>query len=83
MEVNKYLKILPFLLQVVWRSSVKLGVGYARTADRTGVYVVARYTAHGNVPRQYRKQVTKPAYLFKTFQDNCRRKSLYNFCLQL
>ena len=59
--------------QVVWRRSVKLGVGYARTADRTGVYVVARYKAHGNVPRQYRRQVTKPAYLFQTFQNNCRR----------
>ncbi|XP_028406924.1 A disintegrin and metalloproteinase with thrombospondin motifs 18-like [Dendronephthya gigantea] len=59
--------------QLVWRNSVRLGIGYARTADRTGVYIVARYKAHGNVPRQYNVQVTKPAYLMKTFQNNCRR----------
>lgn len=62
------------LFQVVWKSSVRLGMGYARTADRTGVYIVARYKAHGNVPRQYNAQVTKPAYLMRTFQNNCRRE---------
>lgn len=53
---------------------MRLGVGYARTADRTKVYVVARYKTHGNVPEQYSAQVTKPAYLFRTFQNNCYRK---------
>ena len=71
-----------FLMQVVWKDSVRLGIGYARTANRTGVYVVARYKGHGNVPRQYNSQVTKPSYLFRTFQNNCYRECfLYFLCL--
>ncbi|CAB3985204.1 cysteine-rich secretory -2 [Paramuricea clavata] len=57
--------------QVVWKASVQLGIGYARTADRKTVYVVGRYLAHGNVAGQYAENVLKANYLFKTFQDNC------------
>ena len=57
--------------QVIWRTSTKLGIGYARTADRTGVYVVGRYYDHGNVGGQYGNNVPKASYLFNTFQDNC------------
>ena len=64
-----------FTLQVIWKTSTKLGIGYARTADRTGVYVVARYYDHGNVRGQYEENVPKADYLFNTFQDNCNGMS--------
>jgi hypothetical protein len=61
---------------VVWKTSVQLGIGYARTADREAVYVVGRYLAPGNVRGQYADNVLKASYLSKTFQDNCAGKSL-------
>ena len=57
--------------QVIWKTSTKLGIGYARTANRQKVYVVGRYDKHGNVGGQYVENVPKADYLFETFQDNC------------
>ena len=56
---------------MVWKTSTKLGIGYARTSDRTRVFVVARYKEHGNVGGRYLINVPKPSYILNTFQDNC------------
>ena len=58
-------------MQVIWKTSTKLGIGYARTSDRTGVYVVGRYLSAGNYNGQYTENVPKADYLLETFQDNC------------
>ena len=57
--------------QVIWKGSTKLGIGYARTANRERVFVVGRYKGAGNVIGHYEENVLKADYLFKTFQDNC------------
>ncbi|CAB3990221.1 A disintegrin and metallo ase with thrombospondin motifs 3, partial [Paramuricea clavata] len=61
--------------QVVWKTSTKLGIGFARSADKKTVYVVGRYLAHGNVGGLYGKNVLKANYLFHTFQNNCNGKN--------
>ncbi|XP_028406916.1 uncharacterized protein LOC114529346 isoform X2 [Dendronephthya gigantea] len=59
--------------QVVWKDSLQLGIGYARSADRTKVYVVARYTPPGNFidDGQHTENVKVPGYILDTFQNNC------------
>jgi hypothetical protein len=60
---------------VIWKASTKLGIGYARTSEKTMVYVVGRYKDPGNVGNQYEENVPKAQYLFNTFQDNCNGMS--------
>lgn len=50
---------------------MRLGIGYARSSDRTKVYVVGRYSPAGNFIGQYDVNVPKAPYLLETFQDNC------------
>ncbi|XP_028406918.1 A disintegrin and metalloproteinase with thrombospondin motifs 16-like [Dendronephthya gigantea] len=64
-------KAIGHFTQVIWRTSTKLGIGYARTSDKERVFVVGRYLDHGNVRGQYGQNVPKADYLFETFQDNC------------
>ncbi|XP_046839088.1 A disintegrin and metalloproteinase with thrombospondin motifs 3-like [Xenia sp. Carnegie-2017] len=58
--------------QVIWKTSTKLGIGYARNADRTRVYVVGRYLDHGNVLGRYAENVPFANYLLRSFQNNCK-----------
>ncbi|CAB4036358.1 Golgi-associated plant pathogenesis-related 1-like [Paramuricea clavata] len=64
-------KMVGHFTQIVWTTSVRLGIGYARNFDRTKVYVVARYSPPGNFIGQYDNNVPKASYLLDTFQDNC------------
>lgn len=66
----------------MWEGSTLLGIGYARNADRTKVYVVARYKPAGNVQASFRnfyqENVKVPAYILDTFQNNCDGTSRFN-----
>nr|ACD54619.1 cysteine-rich secretory protein-2-like protein [Adineta vaga] len=43
--------------QVVWKATQRLGVGFAFTSDRKGVYVVAQYSPAGNFQGQFPNNV--------------------------
>lgn len=45
--------------QVVWKSSQKLGVGFALTGDGKTLYVVAQYSPPGNYMGQFGQNVLR------------------------
>ncbi|XP_028394121.1 uncharacterized protein LOC114518343 [Dendronephthya gigantea] len=64
-------KMIFHFTQVVWATTRKLGIGFAKSADGKKTYVVARYTPAGNFFGQFKENVPIAAYLTSKYQPNC------------
>ena len=63
MFISIYINLVSVLLQVVWKSSTKLGCGKAvvdRLDGSTETYMVARYSPPGNMAGTFTTYVARP-----------------------